>query len=288
MKILVLGGTGMLGFQLLKTSIEYSFDCFTIVRRKSSLIEKFPAFPIEKIFQISDASNFEELEAIITIVKPDFIINAIGIVKKASNKSNYVINIEINSLLPHKLAEICHSLNSRLIHISTDCVFDGLKGNYSLNDQPNAIDLYGNSKFLGEVNYGRNITIRTSIIGHELSENKMGLLDWFLSQKKEVLGFTNAIFSGVTTLELSRIIFGILVNSKIEQSGLFQIATLPINKLELLRLFGKVYNKNIEIIPSGDLKINRSLNGSHFNELFNYRPPSWQKMLNELKLDWKH
>jgi dTDP-4-dehydrorhamnose reductase len=287
MKILILGGTGMLGFQLLKTSSNYDYQFFTVVRNKLILVEKLPDFPSENIFQIDDILNFPELEKIIFKIKPNFIVNAIGIVKQAVDNGNYVKNIEINSLLPHKLAEFLQLIDGRLIHISTDCVFDGIKGNYSLNDHSNAIDIYGKSKFLGEISYGRNVTLRTSIIGHELSQNKMGLLDWFLTQNESVFGYINAIFSGVTTLELSHIIYGVIINSKIEHNGIFQVATLPINKLELLTKFRKIYNKNIEIISSGDLKINRSLNGNLFNEKFKYNPPNWETMLKELKADWK-
>ena len=184
------------------------------------------------------------------------------------------------------MANLCESRKIRLIHISTDCVFDGAKGSYSLNDKPNAIDLYGQSKYLGEIDYGNHITLRTSIIGHEISGNNYGLLEWFLNSQVKVKGYDKAIFSGVTTLELSKILINVVLK-KNSPSGLFQAASEPINKFKLLVLIKKVYEKDIEILPSDEIVINRSLDGSHFNNIFKYEVSAWGLMIEELKAEWK-
>jgi dTDP-4-dehydrorhamnose reductase len=286
MRVLVLGGTGMLGFQLLKSGLKSDIQFFAVVRNKKLLCEKMSSFPLDNIFEIDDINNFKVLSEILDLINPEFVINAIGIIKQSNFGKNYIANIEINSLLPHKLANLCESRQIRLIHISTDCVFDGLKGGYSLKDKPNAIDLYGQSKYLGEVGYGNHITLRTSIIGHEISGNNYGLLEWFLNSQEKVKGYDKAIFSGVTTLELSKILINVVLK-KNSPSGLFQAASEPINKFKLLVLIKKVYEKDIEILPSDEIIINRSLDGSRFNQIFKYEVSPWDLMIEELKAEWK-
>ena len=286
MRVLVLGGTGMLGFQLLKSGLKSDIQFFAVVRNKKLLYEKMSSFPLDNIFEIDDINNFKVLSEILDLINPEFVINAIGIIKQSNFGKNYIANIEINSLLPHKLANLCESRQIRLIHISTDCVFDGLKGSYSLKDKPNAIDLYGQSKYLGEIDYGNHITLRTSIIGHEISGNNYGLLEWFLNSQEKVNGYNKAIFSGVTTLELSKILINVVLK-KNSPSGLFQAASEPINKFKLLVLIKKVYEKDIEILPSDEIIINRSLDGSRFNQIFKYEVSPWDLMIEELKAEWK-
>ena len=286
MRVLVLGGTGMLGFQLLKSGLKSDIEFFAIVRNKNLMCEKMPSFPLDNIFEIDDINNFKVLSEILDLINPEFVINAIGIVKQSNFAKNHTVNIEINSLLPHKLADLCESRQIRLIHISTDCVFDGGKGNYSLSDTSNAKDLYGRSKYLGEIDYGNHITLRTSIIGHEISGNNYGLLDWFLNSKNQVNGYYKAIFSGLTTLELSKILINVVLN-KDSPSGLFQVASEPLDKLHRLELIKKVYKKDIEILPSDEIVIDRSLDGSHFNKIFKYKVSAWGLMIEELKAEWK-
>ena len=286
MRVLILGASGMLGFQLLKFGSKVSHvSVFGVVRNKASLESKFGFINTNNIFELDDIQNFSGLNEIIGRISPDVIINAIGIVKQSDIASNAIVSLEINSLLPHKLALICQNVNARFIHISTDCVFDGKKGNYKLNDDSNALDLYGKSKFLGEVAYDNSITLRTSIIGHEISGQNLGLLDWFLNSKSSVLGYTKAIFSGVTTFELARIIFENVL-PKEHVSGLFQVSSLPINKYELLKIVRENYHLNTDIIPSENVKIDRSLDGTEFNQVFNYSPPTWPKMIEEFYNDW--
>lgn len=185
------------------------------------------------MISFSDINDFNELEEIIKSVKPDYIINCIGIIKQSHLANNYLEALSVNALLPHKLEKLASVNNAKLIHISTDCVFNGKGGNYLETSFSDADDLYGRSKFLGEVNYGCGITLRTSIIGKELPGNNYGLVNWFFNQHNKINGFTRAIFSGLTTVELSKVILDIVIPQNLV-AGLYQVASNPISKYELL------------------------------------------------------
>ena len=183
--------------------------------------------------------------------------------------------------MPHRLAKICVQRGVRLIHISTDCVFSGSKGMYTERDNPDAEDVYGKSKGLGELlDYPGVLTLRTSIVGHELNGNK-SLLDWFLCQEKPVKGFSKAIFSGVTTLELARLIKNILLTEPY-LAGLYHVSSSPIDKYSLLTLVAKIYNKKIAITEDESLVIDRSLSSEKLKKAIRYSSPSWEKMLIDL------
>lgn len=207
-------------------------------------------------------------------------INAVGIVKQRSAAKDSIPSLEINALFPHRLALLCKAIGARMIHMSTDCVFSGRKGLYEETDPADAEDLYGKTKFLGEVNESNCVTIRTSIIGRELSRKK-SLVEWFLAQKGPVKGYKKAIFSGFTTLEMSRIIEMILVDHP-KKSGVYQVSADPINKFDLLTLIRDAMNLPTEIIPDSDFQCDRSLVSSRFRKEFNYAPPSWKTMVSEL------
>ena len=283
-KIIVLGGTGMLGHQLFKSGLQMGFEMEAIVRNKKLLIEKTNTEFADRIHVIDDVKGITQLEILLKALNPDFVVNCIGIVKQSPLTNNYTETIAINSLLPHQLEGLGSQLGFKLIHISTDCVFDGQKGMYKETDFSNATDLYGKSKYLGEVNYGSGLTIRTSIIGHEITPTTFGLIDWFLAQEGKVNGFTKAIFSGLTTLELSRVILNHIIPLNLE-SGLYQIAAEPINKYDLLSLTARIYKKQIEIMPSDELVIDRSLDGSRFNLMTGYKVPSWEILIQEMHED---
>ena len=185
----------------------------------------------------------------------------------------------LNTLLPHQIALICRVANIRMIHISTDCVFSGNKGNYTEQDQSDATDLYGRTKFLGEVRYPGCTTLRTSIIGMEL-KNHLGLIDWFLSQKNTIKGYRNAIYTGFTTDELSRIIKDYVLPR--DMYGLYHVSSTPISKYELLERTKYAFNKDIVIYPEDDFKCDRSLNSTVFKELTGYIPPSWEDMISNM------
>ena len=199
-----------------------------------------------------------------------------------SNKQKNKINntgeiIYINSLLPHLLEEACKKVGARMIHFSTDCVFSGKLGKYAEENEPDAQDLYGLSKRLGEVLNENSLTLRTSIIGHELKSN-LSLLDWFLSQENKVKGYKKAIFSGLTTIEIGKVLEKLYFQSL---SGFF-IFLLILNKYDLLNLVAIEYKKNIKILEDSEIIIDRSLDSSKFKALTGYNPPSWQELIKEL------
>jgi dTDP-4-dehydrorhamnose reductase len=285
MKILVLGATGMLGFQLFKTCLRRKLNVSAIARRRQLLTKNIGENIEDRLYDIDDVKNVDRIEDIIKLVKPDYLINCVGIVKQSSLAEDYYESIAINSLLPHQLERLGKNYNFRLIHISTDCVFSGIRGDYKENDLSDAYDLYGRTKYLGEVGYGNGLTIRTSIIGHEITKPTHGLIEWFLSQNSKVKGFTKAIFSGLTTLELSKVILDVIIPKQLN-SGTFQVPGAPISKYDLLKLTAEIYNQNIMIEPSDELVIDRSLSGIKFFNATGYQAPSWPQMLSQMKEDF--
>ena len=280
MKILILGVTGMLGNSIFRfLSSDKKFDIFATARNNSAR-SYFSKDLSDKLITNVDVENHDSLVEVFNQTKPDIVINCIGLVKQLADANDPLKALPINSLLPHRLANLCKLANSRLIHISTDCVFSGKKGNYKESDFSDCYDLYGRSKFLGEVDYPHAITLRTSIIGHELAGNR-SLINWFLSAEGSVKGFEKAIYSGFPTIELARIIMDFVLPNK-ELHGLYHVASKPINKLELLKLVAEIYNKEIDIIPSDELVIDRSLDSTRFNEVTGYTPPEWRELVKRM------
>lgn len=227
-----------------------------------------------------DVLDHDSLTNAFIQVRPDVVINCVGLVKQLAAADDPLQAIPINTLLPHRLAKLCDVARARLVHISTDCVFAGDKGGYLESDNSDAEDLYGKSKFLGEVSYANSITLRTSIIGHEL-QNPHSLIDWFLEQEGSCRGFTNAIFSGVPTVVLAQIIRDVVL-PRPELFGLYHLAAKPISKFDLIKLVAQVYGKNIEIIPDDKLRIDRSLDGARFTQAFGYVVPEWENMIKQM------
>lgn len=280
MKILILGATGMLGNSIFRfLSADKELDV-SVTSRSSSACSYFSKDLADKIVPNVDVENHDSLVEVLNKVKPNVVINCIGLVQQLADANNPLKALPINSLLPHRLAGLCKLVGSRLIHISTDCVFSGKQGNYNESDFPDCYDLYGHSKLLGEVDYPHTITLRTSIIGHELSGNR-SLINWFLSSEGSVQGFRKAIYSGFPTVELARIIKDFVLPNK-ELHGLYHVASKPINKLELLKLLAEIYNKKIDIIPSDELVIDRSLNSTRFNKITGYNPPEWTELVKNM------
>ena len=278
--ILVLGASGMLGNAVLRFFADA--DGFNVkgTVRSTSIIQLFHKRFRNLLVPGYDAENHESLADLINYVSPDIVINCIGLVKQVSNSNDPIVALPINSILPHRLALICSKSNIRLIHMSTDCVFNGNNGYYSEQDIPDSIDLYGLSKRLGEVNYTNTITLRTSIIGHELNGNR-SLVDWFLSQKSNVKGFSKAIFSGLPTVEIARLIKDYVIPHP-ELSGVYHVSAEPINKYDLLRLVAKIYGKDIEIIKDNDFVIDRSLDSSLFRAATGFMPAPWPELITSM------
>lgn len=282
MRILILGGNGMLGHQLFKHLAE-DHEIKVTLRQDLSEYEKFNLFHPDNSFSGINVRSADQLIEVLGEFQPQAIVNAVGIIKQRSSARESIPSLELNSLFPHRLAILCKTINARMIHLSTDCVFSGKKGNYREDDPSDALDLYGKSKYLGEVNEQHCITLRTSMIGRELSRKK-SLLEWFLAQKGSIKGFKKAIFSGFTTQELSRIIEMILTQHPYA-SGIYHVSSDPISKFDLLSLIKRGLNLPVKIIPDKSFVCDRSLDSSKFSQEFSYNPPTWEEMIKELCKD---
>jgi dTDP-4-dehydrorhamnose reductase len=284
--ILILGASGMLGHTLF--SQLFHSDCYetrATARKSETLARFFAPEMLHKIVGGVNADNFDSIIKIMGEFKPDCVINCIGIIKQLAASAEHIPAMSVNSLFPHRLAMLCNAVGARLIHISSDCVFDGLKGNYVETDPSNASDLYGRTKFLGEVaSYRHCITLRTSIIGHELG-TRYGLVEWFLSQTSEVNGFTRATFSGFPTIELADII----INNVIPDTnlhGLYHLSSSPICKYDLLKMIGHQYSIATKVVPCDDFIADRSLDSQRFRQATGYSVPSWEELIRRMHQDF--
>ena len=267
----------MLGHKLVQRWHD-EFDVWTTLRGEFGRYDRFGIFERDKTIDSLSVLDTLGLEAIIQRVRPDVIFNAIGIVKQVPNAKNSVATLQINSVLPHQLADIAAGVGSRFIHISTDCVFDGKRGMYTEDDEPNATDLYGKSKHLGEVTGENCLTLRTSIIGREL-ETGHGLVEWVLANHgMTVKGFVNAIFSGFPTVVLADIISNLIRNHP-TLSGLYHVSSEPINKFDLLNLIKDSYKIDLGIERFEDFRIDRSLDSTRFRNLTGFQPAPWSEMV---------
>lgn len=280
MRCLILGGDGMLGHQLL-TSWRQQHEVCVTVRGPLPTYSQYGLFNPDNSFANVDVCNAERVLEVMGEFRPDAVINCVGIIKQRSMAKQSIPSIQINSIVPHRLSLICAAAGARFVHLSTDCIFNGRRGNYLQTDHADAEDLYGLTKYLGEVRENSAITIRSSIIGMELSR-KHSLVEWFLAQRGTIKGFTKAIYTGVTTIEMARIIEHILTKES-ELRGVWQVASEPINKYELLcSLAAQLGRRDITIEPDHTFHCDRSLDGSEFTNRTGYRVPSWKRMLEEL------
>lgn len=282
MKILVLGVSGMLGntvFRLLGRSTDIEV---VGTARSTAVAQFFDQRTAGNLRFGLDVENEGALADLFRQVRPDVVVNCIGVVKQLDAAKDPLIAIAINALLPHRLARLAEGVGARLIHVSTDCVFSGRGGAYRESDQPDADDLYGRSKLLGEVDYPNAITLRTSIIGHGLA-SRHGLVDWFLGQRGKVSGFSKAIFSGLTTDELTRVISD-RVLPRPELHGVYHVSVDAISKYDLLNLLKDVYHHAVEIEQDSTVVIDRSLNSERFRTATGYTPPDWPHLIKNMHL----
>lgn len=280
MKILVLGASGMLGNAVFRVMHEKQAWSVYGTVRSNYAPEVFSDSQKKQIITGFDAQDNDALTKLFTAIKPDVVVNCIGLIKQLADADDPLITLPINAMLPHRLAHLCGLAGARLIHVSTDCVFAGTKGNYKETDISDATDLYGKSKFIGEVDYPHAITLRTSIIGHELN-NANGLIGWFLAQQNSCKGYTQAIFSGLPTVVLAQIMRDVVIPAR-QLRGVYHVAAQPISKFDLLNLVAEIYEKNIEIIPDSKLVIDRSLNADKFTQATAYVPPDWRQLIQEM------
>lgn len=279
--VLILGATGMLGHTLLSDfSRREHFAVHATARHREGLSRWFAPELLERISTPVDAGDFASLVRVLEEVRPEVVINCIGVIKQLAAAHDPIACITINALFPHRLAIECARIGARLIHISSDCVFSGNKGGYVESDFPDGDDLYGRSKLLGEVDYPHAVTLRTSIIGHELTTS-VSLIDWFLTQENQVRGFTKAIYSGFPTVEMARIIAEVVIPHP-ELCGLYHVSSAPISKFDLLGLVREEYGKTIEIEPYDGFVCDRSLNSSRFRAATGYVPPAWGEMVTRM------
>lgn len=283
MKVLIFGANGMLGHKLVQT-LQKRFDVYATLRTNSADFIRFGIINSERIIDGVEVENLDVVQKVFDISKPDVIINAVGIIKQLPMSKEVIKTLKINSIFPHQLAQSAQATGARLITISTDCVFNGRKGNYAEEDVSDAEDLYGKSKNLGEVCAPGCLTLRTSIIGRELRTSH-SLVEWFLSNRgKKVKGFTKAVYSGFPTIILADIITDLIENHKNLQ-GLYHVSSEPISKFDLLCLLKEFYKVPIEIEPYTDFETDRSLNSSKFRKETGFAPLGWEKMIEKMARD---
>ncbi len=276
-RVLVLGGSGMLGHKLVQV-FGHEFETFTTIRREFSSVKRFGIFEEAKTLAEVDASDFVQLRHVLEITDPDVVVNAVGVIKQVTMARDLDYMLRLNTELPAELSRLAGILDFRLVGISTDCVFSGAGGNYVEADESDAADDYGRSKHLGEA-IGKNcLTIRTSIIGREL-DTAHSLIEWFLSNRGgTVNGYTRAIYTGFPTIVLAEIL-AMLIRDHPELTGLYHVSSQSISKFDLLRLINQAYEAKIEIIPDGKFSIDRSLDSTRFREVTGFVPDSWPEMI---------
>ncbi len=283
MRVLVYGAAGMLGHKLIQ-SLSNGFEVWGTVHGDASQIERYEYIDRSRVLPFVDVSDESKIESAVKAVAPDLVINAVGIVKQAASANDVIAALTVNSIFPHRLARFAHDFGFRLITISTDCVFDGHRGNYTEDDEPNARDLYGKSKALGEVVSENALTIRTSIIGRELASSQ-GLVEWFLSNSgKRLRGYSKAVFSGFPTIVFADIIRDLIVRFP-DLSGLYHVSSHAIDKYELLKLIREKFEVDVEIEKSDEVVIDRSLNSDRFRSAAVFSPESWEMMIEKMASD---
>ena len=276
-KVLVLGASGMLGNAVFRLFAQSPGFLTLGSVRSMGVLRYLPKELHDRVICGVDVENIDSLTGLFAKSRPDILINCIGLVKQLAEADDPLAAIPVNALLPHRLARLCDVAGARLVHISTDCVFSGTKGMYTEADASDAKDLYGRSKYLGEVDYPHAITLRTSIIGYELA-GAQSLVGWFLAQQEGVRGFRRAIFSGLPTVELALVIRDYVI-PRPELHGVYHVSAKAINKYELLQLVADIYGKSIEICPDDKVVIDRSLDSTRFRQVTGYQPLEWRELV---------
>lgn len=278
MKILVIGSSGMIGRTMFHVLAQRS-DWQVIGSMRAKVFEGTAPGPIVGGI---DLTNYDHLEHLFGQTHPEIVINCAGLTKHLPEGNAPIPALAMNALLPHRLAQLCEIAKARLIHVSTDCVFSGNVGDYKEQDATDATDVYGKTKALGEVVTGNVVTLRTSTIGHEHG-TRFGLLEWFLAQN-QCKGFRHAIFSGLPSVEFARVVRDIVIPNQ-SLSGLYHVGANPIDKLSLLQIVARIYQKDISIVIDETFRINRSLNTDKFSIATGYRAPAWPELIEAMYQD---
>jgi dTDP-4-dehydrorhamnose reductase len=282
MRVLILGGLGMVGHRLwIALSAEH--EVWGTVRNDAAEVPALPSIDRARICDHVDMARSDERQRVFERVRPEVVINCVGLVKQRPEANEDVPAITINALVPHEVAELCRATGARMVHISTDCVFSGRAGNYTEDDQPDPEDLYGRTKLVGEVVKGNAITLRTSFIGREL-RTRQGLTEWFLAQRGQVRGYKRSVFSGLTTHAFARAVMQHVLPHP-ELHGLYHVSSAPITKYELLDLMKRCYGRDVEIVPDAASVCDRSLDSTRFRKATGFRPVRWEDMVQEMASD---
>lgn len=284
MKVLIIGGAGMLGHQcFIKLSKHFgSENVGCTIRKLKKHYSRFGLFSAANVFESVDVADFHKLEEILKKFRPEVIVNCVGLTLRKPALGDFENALEINSMLPHRLALWGNANNCRVIHFSTDCVFDGSLGGYSEADSPSAKEVYGKTKFLGEIHYKNSITLRLSIVGREL-EGKTELIEWFLSQKgKQISGFSEVLYSGLTTNRVADEVIR-LIEDFPEISGLYQVSSEPISKYDLLKLVNEIYHVDVTINKNPNYKSNKILRCDTYAQLTGFTQPQWPDLIQQMK-----
>jgi dTDP-4-dehydrorhamnose reductase len=282
-RVLILGAAGMLGHKLWQVFRD-RFDTWATIRANLSSYARYGLFDSRRVLVGVDALDLDSVARALAAVRPDAVVNCIGIVKQARAAADPIVSLAVNSLFPHRLANLCQLTGAYFIHISTDCVFSGRRGMYCEEDTPDAEDLYGRTKLLGEVDGPGCVTLRTSIVGREL-RTTYGLVEWFLSSRGgAVRGYTQAVFSGFTTLAMADIIANVLDRHP-ELSGLYNVSAEPISKYKLLCLLRDAFSVQIDVEPDSDVRVDRSLDSTRFREATGFVSPTWEDMMQGMAED---
>ena len=287
MKVLVFGASGMIGSAMYRVLSAKASDGNDDLQAWGTLraddTKKFFAESLaERLVSGVDVEKQDSLVRVFSRVRPDVVINCIGLTKHHKEAEDPLLALPLNALLPHRMADMCAVAGARLIHVSTDCVFAGTKGNYAEVDAPDAGDVYGKSKHLGEVDYPHAVTLRTSTIGHEM-QSAYGLLEWFLAQQGSCKGFNRAIFSGLPNTEFARVVRDVVI-PRPDLHGLYHVGAGPIGKYELLKLIAKAYGKQIDIVRDDEFVIDRSLNSARFSQTTGYKAPGWPELIQAMQV----
>lgn len=283
-RVLILGAAGMLGHKLLQR-LAGRFDVVGAARRRTPVLDELSRLASVEIVENFEAEDVESVATILDRFPADVVVNCVGIIKQRSDAKDAIRSIQINSLFPHQLSALCEARNARLVHLSTDCVFSGRAGMYAESDVPDPVDVYGRSKLLGEVAAPNSLTIRTSMIGREVG-NFHSLVEWFLSQPRggTIRGFTNAIFSGLTTIALADEIGRVIVEHP-ELNGVHNLSVDPIDKHALLGLIAEAFGVECTIVPDATFRCDRSLNSDPYRELTGFTPRAWPDLIAEMAAD---
>ncbi|HEY8291271.1 MAG TPA: SDR family oxidoreductase [Thermomicrobiales bacterium] len=281
-RVLILGGTGMLGHKLWQVC-RRECDCYVTVRAGDAARLPTAIFDPDRVVTGVTADDFDSVVQAFATVRPTVVVNCIGIVKQQRAAHDPLASLAVNAAFPHRLARLCMATGARLIHLSTDCVFSGTRGNYTEADPPDPPDIYGRTKLLGEVGEGA-LTIRTSMIGRELTTSQ-GLIEWFLSRRGgSASGFRRAIFSGLTTIALAETI-AMIIREQPTLSGIWHVAAEPIAKYTLLALVRDAMHLDIELIADDTVVIDRSLDGARFHDATGWVAATWPTMIAEMAAD---